>query len=148
MAKPGPKPVPTHLKVVRGERKDRINTNEPKPNSAEPKCPSWLSPDAKRVFKRTATQLRLMGILFEADIDLITAYANAVVNYQKATEVVDQDGILVEGRRDGLVSNPAVRIQRDAATLIRMLASELGLTPSSRSRLSAGNDDAADNILD
>jgi P27 family predicted phage terminase small subunit len=70
------------------------------------------------------------------------------VNYQKATEVVDQDGILVEGRRDGLVSNPAVRIQRDAATLIRMLASELGLTPSSRSRLSAGNDDAADNILD
>jgi P27 family predicted phage terminase small subunit len=147
MAKPGPKPVPTHLKIVRGERKDRINTNEPKPIKAEPKCPTWISKDARKVWKRTTDQLRGMGILYEADIDLIVAYCNSVVNYQKATEIVDQQGVLVEGRRDGAVTNPAVRVQRDAATLIRMLASELGLTPSSRSRLTLENDDT-DNLLD
>jgi P27 family predicted phage terminase small subunit len=55
--------------------------------------------------------------------------------------------VLVEGRRDGLVSNPAVRVQRDSAQLIRQLASELGLTPSSRSRLTVQEDDG-DDFLD
>lgn len=145
MAKPGPAPTPTHLRVVRGDRKDRINTNEPKPDkSKDPKCPSYLSADAKKIWKRTAKQLKAMGLLFEADQDVLAAYANAVANYQHATVLVDQQGLLVEGRRDGWVTNPAVRVQRDSATLIRMLASELGLTPSSRTRLKAEGDSSDD----
>lgn len=148
MAKPGPKPLPTHLKMVKGiVRKDRINLHEPKPKNKQPRCPEWLSEDAKKIWKRTIHQLKLMGILYESDIDIIIAYCNAVVNYQKATLIVDQSGVLIKGRRDSVVTNPAVRVQRDAATLIRMLASELGLTPSSRSRLSSENNDS-DNILD
>jgi P27 family predicted phage terminase small subunit len=88
-----------------------------------------------------------MGLLFEADQDIIAAYANAVLNYERATKIVDEMGILVEGRRDGLVSNPAVRVQRDSAQLIRQLASELGLTPSSRSRLTVKEEDG-DDFLD
>jgi P27 family predicted phage terminase small subunit len=88
-----------------------------------------------------------MNLLYEADQDILTAYANAVANYQKATELVDRSGVLIKGRRDGVVTNPAVRIQRDAATLIRMLGSELGLTPSARTRLKA-EDDTANDFLD
>ncbi len=135
MARPGPAPTPTHLRVVRGDRKDRINTAEPKPKKAKPRCPAWLSKDAQAIWRRTAKQLDAMGILFEADQDILATYAVAVVNHQRATELVDQQGLLVEGRRDGLVTNPALRAQRDAAQLIRQLAGELGLTPSSRSRL-------------
>jgi P27 family predicted phage terminase small subunit len=91
-----------------------------------------------------------MGLLYAADEDVIVAYVHAVVNYRKATKIVEELGLLVEGRRDGLVTNPAVRVQRDAATLIRMLAAELGLTPSARSRLSVeeGSDGDADDLLD
>lgn len=90
-----------------------------------------------------------MGLLFEADVDILNAYSVAVVTYQEACKLVDEHGVLVEGRRDGLVTNPAVRVQRDQATLIRMLASELGLTPSSRSRLKADDaHDADDDFLD
>ena len=150
MARPGKAPTPTHLKIVKGDRKDRINQNEPKPKKAKPKCPKWLSADAKVVWKRTADQLDAMSLLYEADQDILVSYAIAVVTYKQATELVDQQGILVEGRRDGFVTNPAVRVQRDQATLIRMLASELGLTPSSRTRLKAedAKDDSADSFLD
>jgi P27 family predicted phage terminase small subunit len=149
MAKPGPAPTPTHLKIIRGDRKDRINKSEPKPDKTkEPKMPDWLSDDAKKVWKRTLKQLRAMGLLFEADQDVIVAYVNAVVNYQKASELVDRSGVLIKGRRDGVVKNPAVQIQRDAATLIRMLAGELGLTPSARTRLKADNSDDSADFLD
>jgi P27 family predicted phage terminase small subunit len=148
MARPGPAPKPTHLKVVRGERKDRINSKEPKPKKSKPKCPTWVSKDAKAIWKRTADQLEAMGLLYEADQDILTSYAIAVVTYKQATQLVDQQGVLIEGRRDGLVTNPAVRVQRDQATLIRMLASELGLTPSSRSRLKAEEAEDGDDFFD
>ena len=141
--------MPNHLRVVRGVRTDRINKKEPKPKKSKPRCPEWLSPEAKTVWRRTCKQLEDMGILFSADQDIIAAYANAVVNFQRATELVDRSGVLVKGRRDGVVTNPAVRVQRDAAQLIRQFASELGLTPSSRSRLSAETTEgAADDFLD
>ena len=107
-----------------------------------------MSDEAKIVWKRTVKQLDLMGLLYEADQDIIAAYVNAVINYQKASELVDRSGVLIKGRRDGVVTNPAVRVQRDSATLIRMLAGELGLTPSARTRLKADQDDAEDDILD
>ena len=144
MARPGPAPTPTHLRVIRGVRPDRINTNEPKPAKSDPRCPSWLSKDAKAVWRRTAKQLKLMGLLYESDQDILAAYSNAVVNYQRATELVDSEGVLIEGRRDGVVTNPAVRVQRDSATLIRQLAGELGLTPSARTRLKADQDNSDD----
>lgn len=146
--KPGPNPTPTHLRIVRGDRKDRININEPKPKKIEPKCPKWLSPEAKKIWKQTTKQLKDMGLLFEADQDIIIAYVNAVVNYQKATELVDKSGVLIKGRRDGVVTNPAVRVQRDAATQIRQFASELGLTPSARTRLQAETDGTESDFLD
>lgn len=147
MTRPGPKPTPTHLRVLRGDRKDRINVTEPKPKKQKPRCPDWLSDEAKAVWRRTTKQLDSMGILYAADADIIVAYSHAVVNYQKATHLVEQHGILVEGRRDGMVTNPAVRVQRDSAQLIRQLASELGLTPSSRSRLSVDQENADERDL-
>lgn len=147
MTIPGPKPTPTHLRIVRGERADRINKNEPKASKSKPRCPNWLSAEAKTVWRRTVKQLELMGILSEADNDIICAYSNAVVNYQRATELVDKAGVLIKGRRDGVVTNPAVRVQRDSAMLVHRFATELGLTPSSRTRLTVSDGDD-DDFLD
>jgi P27 family predicted phage terminase small subunit len=149
MTRPGPAPTPTHLRIIRGDRKDRINTNEPTPPKTKPKCPKWLSNEAQKIWKRTSKQLEAMGLLFEADQDILNSYCIAVDTYQQATKLVNEQGVLVEGRRDDFVTNPAVRIQRDQATLIRMLGSELGLTPSSRTRLKAlDSDDDTKDFLD
>ncbi len=132
---------------MRGDRKDRINTAEPKPKKQKPKCPDWLSDEAKVVWRRTTKQLEAMDLLYAADADIIAAYANAVVNYQRASELVDRSGVLIKGRRDGVVTNPAVRVQRDCAQQIRQFASELGLTPSSRTRLSVEQETAGERDL-
>lgn len=135
MTIPGPKPKPTHLRIVQGDRPDRINKAEPRASTKPPRAPEWLGEDAKKVWRRTVAQLKDMGIASEADRDLLAAYCTAVVNLQRATEIVDRTGIMVKGRRDGVVKNPAVQIQRDAAQLVARLAAEFGLSPSSRTRL-------------
>jgi P27 family predicted phage terminase small subunit len=135
MSRPGPAPTPTHLKIVRGVRRDRINTSEPTPTKKAPPCPSWLSAEAKKVWRRVSKQLSEMGLLYACDGDSLAAYCEAVVRHQRACEIVNTTGILVEGRRDGMVKNPAVQVARDAEATIKAFAQEFGLTPSARTRL-------------
>ena len=135
MSKPGPAPTPTHLKIVRGVRRDRINDKEPKPPKKMPSCPSWLSAEGKKVWRRTSKQLSEMGILYACDGDSLAAYCEAVVRHQMACELIGQTGILIKGRRDGVVKNPAVQVARDAEATIKAFAQEFGLTPSARTRL-------------
>lgn len=147
--KPGPKPKPTALRLVHGDRKDRINTREPAASKKAPRCPSWLPKEARAVWRRTVSQLSEMGVASETDTDLLATYCMAVVTFQRATEEVEREGILIEGRRDGKVKNPAVQIQRDAARAIAQIGAEFGLSPSSRSRLQRTEDEAGlDDLLD
>jgi P27 family predicted phage terminase small subunit len=76
-----------------------------------------------------------MGLLYACDGDSLAAYCEAVVRHQKACEIVNTTGILVEGRRDGMVKNPAVQVVRDCEATIKAFAQEFGLTPSARTRL-------------
>jgi P27 family predicted phage terminase small subunit len=135
MSRPGPAPTPTHLKIVRGVRRDRINDKEPKPTKKTPPCPAWLSAEGKKVWRRTSKQLTEMGLLYACDGDSLAAYCEAVVRHQKACEVINSTGILIKGRRDGVVKNPAVQVARDAEATIKAFAQEFGLTPSARTRL-------------
>jgi P27 family predicted phage terminase small subunit len=58
-----------------------------------------------------------------------------------------QSSILIKGVMGGLVRNPALAIQRDAAFTVRTFAQEFGLTPSARSRVagSTAEQDESDN---
>jgi P27 family predicted phage terminase small subunit len=76
-----------------------------------------------------------MGLLYACDGDSLAAYCEAVVRHQKACEVINSTGILIKGRRDGVVKNPAVQVARDAEATIKAFAQEFGLTPSARTRL-------------
>jgi P27 family predicted phage terminase small subunit len=149
MAKPGPKPTPTHLKLIRGDRKSRVNEAEPKASQKAPPMPRWMSADAKKVWRRTVKQLEKMGVLYECDGDTLAAYCEAVVRHAEACQLIHQTGLLVKGRRDGIVKNPAIQVARDAEATIKALAQEFGLTPSARTRIKVDGDgtDDLDTIL-
>ncbi len=74
----GRKPVPTALKVVRGNPGKRaLNTREAEP--APPATltpPDWLAEDAKREWADKAPMLHRLGLLTEADLD---AFALAAI---------------------------------------------------------------------
>jgi P27 family predicted phage terminase small subunit len=72
------------------------------------------------------------GLLTPLDVDVLGAYCGALVQLERARQLLDA-GLLVKGRGESLVTNPAWRIYRDASVLVRAYAAELGLTPSARS---------------
>ena len=141
MGKRGPAPTPTALRLVKGDRKDRINKSEVKPPTDEVTAPTWLSVDARAVWDRLAPSQVTRGTLTVWDVDAFAVFCDAVVQYRAASDLVAKSGILLKGRTGvEVVKNPALQIVRDSAQTIRAFAQEFGLTPSSRSTISMPGD--------
>ena len=124
MATRGRKPTPTAIKELEGNPGKRpLNSNEPKPDATAPKCPKWLEPEAKKEWKRLSIEMERIGILTKVDMAAFAAYCH-----------------------------PQVSIAQTYMKIMEKLAEQFGLTPSSRSRIIAGNqegntDDEMEKIL-
>lgn len=143
MGKRGPAPKPTNLRLLHGDRKDRINTDEPQPRDGVPQCPPECSDEVRAIWDYTVVELAAMRLATPADRDALVAYCEAVVTHRRASEVMAKSSVLIRGLHGGLVRNPAVQIQRDAAMVMRAFAQEFGLTPSARSQIVMGAGDKA-----
>lgn len=81
-------------------------------------------------------------ILTDADRGGLENYCIAIGTVREMERVLQKDGYIYR-TETGPKKHPAVAIQSDAMTRARLLASELGLTPVSRSRPSV-REDASD----
>ncbi|WP_299648566.1 phage terminase small subunit P27 family [uncultured Jannaschia sp.] len=104
--------------------------------------PAWLSADAAAEWNRVMPILEERRILTDADLGSLENYAIAIGTVREMERRLQEDGHVLD-TENGLKRHPAVGIQSDAMTRARLLASELGLTPVSRSRPSI-RDDAGD----
>lgn len=129
----GRKPTPTRLKVLKGERPDRINHDEPQPGSGIPQCPS-TDPEVRKVWDYMVDQLSRMQVITMADRDSLDAYCQAVVQHRRATEILNREGFLIEGAY-GTKKHPAATIQREALMAMKQFGGEFGLTPAARTRI-------------
>ena len=130
--------MPTHLRLLQGDDRvhpERFNKDEPKPRAVEPDCPEEASPGVRDVWNYTLAELRAMKLASTADRDALLCYCEAVVTHRAASAILAQTKILVKGALGGLVRNPALAVQRDAARIILVYAREFGLTPSARSQI-------------
>lgn len=96
-------------------------------------APAWLSKDAKAEWQRVMPILVERRILTDADLASFENYCVAIGQVREMERLIKRAGHVVETNR-GPRAHPAVKIQSDAMTRARLLASELGLTPVSRSR--------------
>ena len=139
MGKRGPAPKPTQLRLLHGDQPKRINFDEPPAPSGLPECPDDASPEVRQVWDYTLSQLIVMGVATPADRDALRCYCEAVVTHRRASAILAGSEVLSPGIVKGtVVTNPAVRIQRDAASTIKVFAGEFGFTPSARSELHRG----------
>ncbi|MCP3800334.1 phage terminase small subunit P27 family [Allokutzneria sp. A3M-2-11 16] len=136
MGKRGPASKPTALRVLHGDRPDRINTDEPVPPPATIQPPDWLSADARAVWDRLAPGLIAKGVLTVWDCDAFTVLVEALARYKNATALVNGSHLLVQGA-GGLVKNPALQIQAEAERTFLAYAARFGLTPSDRQAVKA-----------
>jgi P27 family predicted phage terminase small subunit len=135
----GPKPAPTHLKLLRGNPSrnlDRLNLDEPQPDAIVevPEPPACLSGVAADEWQVVAGQLIVMGTFSKVDLALLAAYCLSYgVWYGAAMALRD---------KPGLARNPHVAIASKAAADMIRLASEFGFSPAARTRINAGSSGA------
>ena len=91
-------------------------------------APAWLSKDAKAEWQRVMPILVERRILTDADLASFENYCVAIGQVREMERLIKRAGHVVETDR-GPRAHPAVKIQSDAMTRARLLASELGLTP-------------------
>lgn len=141
MGRRGPPPKPTALKVIAGNPgKKPLNQREPKPQQGTPHCPAWLSPEARKVWKRLVPQLRAMRVLTVVDADALAAYCHTYVRWRDAEEFLSNHGMVYPIRDDQnrvkcMQQFPQVAISRNLLLVLRAYQQEFGLTPASRSRI-------------
>ena len=132
----GRKPKPTRLKLLEGNPGKRpINGREPKPPGNLPSCPAHLSATAKTEWKRLARNLNKMGVLTEIDRAAMAAYCQAYGRWVEAERKLAETPALLKTPAGYVQASPWIGIANKQLELMAKFMAELGLTPSSRSRL-------------
>ncbi len=140
MAGRGRPPKPTAVKELEGNPGKRpLNKNEPKPKQRAPKCPSWLEPDAKKEWRRLSKELEAMGLLTEVDMAAFAGYCQAYARWKEAEEFISKHGSILKTASGYIQQIPQVSIAQQNLKQMRNFCSELGLSPSARSRLNISN---------
>ena len=133
----GRKPVPTQLKLLRGNPGKRpISPREPAPDALETETPppAWLEAAAKKEWNRLAPLLAKNGLLSELDADALTAYCVTFAEWRRATAAARKQSTVMSAN-GFLMPSPYVAMARQALALMRSLMNDFGMTPSARARV-------------
>ena len=137
----GRKPIPTKLKILNGvTNKKRINLNEPNPKPKAPAMPEGMDKVAEKEWQKLGPILESLGVLTNIDGGafecLCVSYGEWVKYSRKA-----QEKPLYKSEKTGYIQiSPFVTLADRALTKYIKLATEFGLTPSSRSGIIASKD--------
>jgi P27 family predicted phage terminase small subunit len=93
-----------------------------------PNPPAGLNLVARREWKRLARILHDRALLGPDMYAVLECYCRLYAMVKAAGELVDRDGVILEDGRP----NPAVGIVRTGSAELRLLSSELGLSPRRR----------------
>ena len=138
-AQSGRKPKPTATKKLEGTyREDRDNLNAPEfePFTKAPSCPSYITGKARAAWQKHSSLLTEAGVLTPSDLHALEAYC---VTYSQWRDAVEQlkKSMTTWGGVGGveLKASPYVAIAKDSQAAMRQWMNELGITPSSRSKV-------------
>ena len=134
----GRKKKPTVLKVIQGtDYVGRRNTKEPKPDVNLPNPPSYMKGTALEEWERVSIEMYELGMLTNLDRAVLEAYCVAYGRWVDAEEKVSKETLVLKSRDGNPYQNPFLGIANTAWKLVLKAASELGLSPTSRARISA-----------
>jgi len=135
----GRKPVPTALKVIRGNPGKRPFTrNEPQPTGDLEEPPDYLTPSQQDIW-REAVAVSPSGLLKKLDASIFETWVVAEDIYRTAALNIAKLGsaLLVRSPSNGmLVPSPVLAILNRQALIKLRCAAELGFSPTARARIS------------
>jgi P27 family predicted phage terminase small subunit len=134
---------PSALRLVHGTRDKHKNKKEPKPTGTG-KCPAWLNPRAKTVWKNLAPQLELIGLLTDIDGQAFAVYCQSYAELVEAEKELLKNG-KTQTTKDGFVrKSPWLSVRDEAHKRMMQIGSQFGFTPASRTRIEVTPKDTND----
>jgi len=126
------------LKLLSGNPGKRGIKPEPKFSKPDENPPDSLNAIGKAEWNRIAPELREAGVLTKMDETIFWAYCQELSVSVLCIKKIKKEGLMVKRtpRSKVLTPNPYLLIQQKSISLLKSLASELGLTPVSRGRVS------------
>lgn len=111
-----------------------------RPNDDKVNCPSWVKDKvARKEYNRVAKELQELKLLTNLDVNTLANYCIAFSNYVNATQQMEGQPLVIEQTNKAgftnIVANPLINIQLKYSDEMKKLASEMGLSISSRLKL-------------
>ncbi|WP_218971696.1 phage terminase small subunit P27 family [Cytobacillus oceanisediminis] len=103
------------------------------------KPPKHLSNDEKKLYRFLVKELKESNILNNLDITILETTVDAIIKMQECKQLLDEHGLVITKTDGTLVRNPASIIYKDYNVIFNKCCMELGLSPSSRSKLAVLN---------
>ena len=136
MGKRGPIPKSDEQRILEGNPSKRpLRGPSPKPEHSIPTCPIWLSPLAKKEWKRITPELARLGLLTKLDRNVLAGYCVSFALWQQTQELLSKQGTVYLTGKGQLQPRPEIMVAKTAGEMMQSFAAELGLTPTSRARM-------------
>lgn len=135
----GRKPIPTAIKLAHGNPGHRpLNDQEPSHDALPVECPDELTdPVARAEWERVATGLSESGQVTTMDRTTLLGYCLKYAQWKSLEEEARKHPFVVKAPSGYPIPNPALGMANKVFGLMLKAAAELGITPSSRSRVKA-----------
>jgi len=132
----GRKPIPAKLHLLHGNPgKRKPKTDIPIPPSEIPSCPPHLNKEAQAEWDRMAIELKPLGLLTKIDKAIFASYCQAWSTWVEASKKVVKEGMITISPNGWQVENSYFSIMNKAMKQMNIALTELGMSPSSRSRI-------------
>jgi P27 family predicted phage terminase small subunit len=132
---------PTHLKKLGGTlQPSRTNPLEPIPDVALGLPPDWLTPTAKEYWQEIGGILLQMKLISYADTAAMSLLCDVLAQWVSVRVTIAKRGRVYELLTPGgkvFRARPEVAMEADLWRRAKTMLTEFGLTPASRSKVSA-----------
>ena len=134
--KPGPKPTPTTLKLVRNNPgKRKLPANEPRLSPQLPPCPERFDERRRGAWSYLAKELIGMGVLTSADGVALELAASLLARYREADEHLQAEGQIMTSKEGGLYQSPWGGLSSNLEKKLWNALAAFGMSPADRSRV-------------
>lgn len=109
------------------------------PKTDKIRCPFWLDKVARSEWNALLKELKELDLMTNIDTDALAIYCDAYSQYVECTQVIREEGLMVEYTNKAVETNevphPLLSKKIQIHNQMKSLATEFGLTPSSRAKL-------------
>jgi P27 family predicted phage terminase small subunit len=114
-----------------------LNPDEAKPEVRLPSPPAHLSKEAKKEWRRSGRFLLEMGLISELDRAAFAAFCAVWGRWVEAEVALNTHGVLIKSPSGYPMQSPYLAVANRALDQMRSLLAEFGMSPASRSRVTA-----------